>query len=285
MRPGAPLSDLPPVRLFGQVDVPTWTWLNLEGREECPFLAGYLPSLPPDELQARISGIYFGRAGLQHAAKTYTVVTRALHEHGRPLNPSGKVLDFGCGWGRIVRYFLRDVEPENLWGIDVNRDAIGACRATNRWARFEQNAELPPSGFDDSTFDLVYGFSVFSHLDEESHLAWLAEFKRILKPGGVVVVTTLSRGFVEECERWARGDLGDLPEWQREAAKSFARPAELLAAYDRGDYCFAPQEGFGGEHFGLACISEEYIRRRWVRYLDVRDYSLGPGQIFIVCRK
>jgi SAM-dependent methyltransferase len=284
-RPDSILNDVPPVTLFGRIDRASWSWLHLEGREQCPFLAAYLPSLPHESFHPSIAASS-GRAALEAGFQTYKIIKRELRKHGRPLQPADAVLDFGCGWGRITRYFTRDVQPENLWGIDVSETAIEACRETNRWARFEQNTPLPPARFEDETFDLIYAYAVFSHLSEASHLAWLEEFERILKPGGVFVATTLPRHFAENCSKLAHRDPESLPEWQRHVADCFAAPDEFLAAYDRGDYSFAEIDG--AEHdLGFASISEQYVRRRWAERFEVRAYFPGPRnmQMFIVCRK
>jgi SAM-dependent methyltransferase len=272
------------VTLFGRIDRATWGWLNLEGREQCPFLADYLPSLPRDSFHPSIAATS-ARAALEAGFQTYKIIKRELRKHGRPLRPADAVLDFGCGWGRVIRYFTRDVRPENLWGIDISETAIEACRETNRWARFDQNRPLPPSRFEDETFDLVYAYSVFSHLSEASHLAWLQEFERILKAGGVLVATTLPRHFAENCSKLAQ-DPESLPEWQRHVAECFAVPDEFLAAYDGGEYSFASVEG-AQDDLGFASISERYVRRRWADRFEVRDYFPGPRnmQMFVVCRK
>ena len=280
-----PLSDVSPTLLFGQVNDQAWRWLHLEAREQCPFLRDYLPSLPPEALQAGIATCS-GDVALAQGFEAYELFKRLLGEHGRPLKASDAVLDFGCGWGRIIRYFVRDVEPENLWGIDINDAAIEACRETNRWARFEQINPFPPSRFEDGTFDLIYAFSVFSHLSEECHLAWLEEFERILKPEGVFISTTLPRHFIEKAGEYAREDPESLAEWKKHAAESFSPPDEFLAVYDRGEYCFAPISG-AGEHFGFACISRRYMRERWTRHFVLRDRFHWPrlGQTIMVCSK
>jgi cyclopropane fatty-acyl-phospholipid synthase-like methyltransferase len=97
------------------------------------------------------------------------------------------VLDFGCGWGRVTRYFDRVLD---LWGVDVQEKAIAACRETIPFARFKQVEPLGPAPFADDAFDLVYAFSVFTHLSEQSHRIWLDELRRVLKPDGLLIVTT-----------------------------------------------------------------------------------------------
>ena len=213
-RPDSILNDVPPVTLFGRIDRASWGWLHLEGRERCPFLAGYLPSLPRESFHPSIA-TSSGRAALEAGFQTYKIIKRELRKHGRPLQPADAVLDFGCGWGRITRYFTRDVQPENLWGIDISETAIEACRETNRWARFEQNSPLPPAPFEDETFDLIYAYAVFSHLSEASHLAWLQEFERVLKPGGRLAIGHRSRRCCRRVATSRRSNLAFTPGRQK----------------------------------------------------------------------
>ena len=61
--------------------------------------------------------------------------------------------------------------------------------------------------YPDDSFDVVYACSVFSHLPETLHLLWLAEIRRVLRPGGVLVATTLSESAVRfAAEARARGE-------------------------------------------------------------------------------
>ena len=184
------------------------------------------------------------------------------------------MLDFGCGWGRIIRFF----DIENLWGIDIQEEAIKACQDTIPTARFAQVEPLGPAPFDDGTFDVAYAFSVFSHLSEEAHLRWLAELQRVLKPGGLLVVTTLQRSFIRQAHLFRLRDPHTLAEWERGAARGFDPPQTFLAAYDRGEYCFAPHT----EHFGNTLIPREYVESRWP--FELLDWFPSMGQQFVVCR-
>jgi 2-polyprenyl-3-methyl-5-hydroxy-6-metoxy-1,4-benzoquinol methylase len=58
---------------------------------------------------------------------------------------------------------------------------------------FRHAACIHPSDYREGTFDMIYAYSVFSHLSEQCHLAWASEFARILKPGGTVCLTTQAR--------------------------------------------------------------------------------------------
>src|SRR6266850_951076 len=87
--------------------------------------------------------------------------------HVGQLKECRRLLDFGCGWGRIIRFFLKDVEPSALYGVDPVEDMVSLCRTDNRWCAFEVSPRRPPSRFPDGHFDLIYAYSVFSHLSEE----------------------------------------------------------------------------------------------------------------------
>jgi SAM-dependent methyltransferase len=128
------------------------------------------------------------------------------------------VLDFGCGCGRVTRYW--ESFPGAVAGSDVNARAIDWCRENLGFAAFERNALAPPLAFDASSFDLVYALSVFTHLTAELQLAWRDEMLRVLRPGGVLLLTTHGRSYVPRLDegeraRFERGELvvrwGDVP--------------------------------------------------------------------------
>ena len=283
-----PVDEVSPTVLFGGVDAETWRWLNLEGCEICPFLARYLPALPAEAEQVRVTP-RSGQEGLELGFQIYTLF-RQLYadEHGQ-LARDSRVLDFGCGWGRVIRFFLRDVAPGNLVGVDIDERAVSAARATNRWCRFVRSEVLPPSCFDDESFDLVYAYSVFSHLSEEAHLRWLEEFKRVLAPGGVVLLTTLGRSFIERSSTWAGDQRADFTaDWQRIAGESIPDTEAAISAYDRGEYCYGAIDDEQNPHFGFACIPETYARRRWGAQFEVRRWWPNPAprlQTMVVLRK
>jgi len=77
---------------------------------------------------------------------------------------------------------------------------------------FEVNGIEPPLAFRDDSFDLVYALSVFTHLTADLQLAWRDELRRVLKPGGRLLVTTHGDSYVprlDAAER-ARFEAGEL---------------------------------------------------------------------------
>ncbi len=100
------------------------------------------------------------------------------------------ILDFGCGCGRVTRFLPRGLD---VTGLDIDGEAIGWCRQNlSSIAKFDVNNPEPPLDDSDETFDLIFCVSVFTHLPLEMERAWLRELKRVLKPGGWLLISTLS---------------------------------------------------------------------------------------------
>ena len=109
-----------------------------------------------------------------------------------------RVLDFGCGVARVLRYFTEEAKTAEFWGCDIDGPSI-------RWDvenlsppfRFFQLSETPTIPMEDSSFDLVYAISVFAHIHIDWH-HWMTEVRRILKPGGYFFVTFMAQTPFEE---------------------------------------------------------------------------------------
>jgi SAM-dependent methyltransferase len=111
-----------------------------------------------------------------------------------------RVLDFGCGCGRTIRWFLHGGSTAEFHGVDVDPQAIDWCNTNLPGAHFLANAPTPPLPYLSEYFDVIYCFSVFTHLNEPMQNIWLAELKRVLKPGGVLLLTVYGRAAVEELD-------------------------------------------------------------------------------------
>lgn len=219
-----------------------------------------VPPLPPTPIQERFCG-RAGRSAMEQALEFYKVIRSAAEKADRPLSSMKAVLDFGCGWGRITRCFLRDLEPETLQGTDCDPEMVDYCSSVMPGHRFSCNPPLPPSSFADGQFDLIYAYSVFSHLSEAAHRAWLGEFHRIMKPGALLIVTTRPRYFVAY---WPR--LPYLPEFDVK---------KCLTDYDAGKFVHIPAQGgtaTPASFYGETGIPESYVRREWSKWFDVQQF-------------
>jgi SAM-dependent methyltransferase len=275
--------DVPTDRRFAGVDDDFWYWLIRESYFNPGALDGLLPGFPDAAVQVRFTG-NAGELMLWQAFGAYRLLRGLAVEHGRAVPVCEAVLDFGCGWGRIIRFFQKDLDARRLWGIDASPEMIEICRRHDRWSRFEEVAPSGPTAFADGTFDFVYSFSVFSHFSEAMHDRWLDEIRRILRPGGLFIATTRRRDFIEQSvlDRLRR-PLSRHPE---AIAGMFADTRRWLAAYDAGQYCYEPLPGM--VDWGETCIPRAYALRRWSRHFTVRDFIDDPRrctQNVIVARR
>jgi ubiquinone/menaquinone biosynthesis C-methylase UbiE len=99
-----------------------------------------------------------------------------------------RVLDFGCGAGRVLRQFKREARSGEFWGCDLYEPTISWLQENlTPPFRFYVSEGLPLP-HPDEYFDLVYAISVFTHITDD-WAAWMLELHRILKPGGFLLAT------------------------------------------------------------------------------------------------
>jgi ubiquinone/menaquinone biosynthesis C-methylase UbiE len=141
--------------------------------------------IPPKELYSDLcnSQSEFLESGKKHAQTMASAVTK--FQPGTLAN----VLDFGCGSGRMTRWFKTFLDCENVYGTDI--DSLRASWCANHlgdYGRFWTSTTHPHLPIMDSTFDLVVCGSIFTHIDDLSE-AWLLEMARTMKRNGLLYVT------------------------------------------------------------------------------------------------
>lgn len=113
--------------------------------------------------------------------------------HLTTIGPLQRVLDFGCGAGRLSQALAR--HASEVIGLDVSAPMLDTARRIDRSngrCRFEINQHDDLSDFDDDAFDLVYSSLVLQHLPPAAAERFLAEFARVTKPGGAIIIQVAS---------------------------------------------------------------------------------------------
>jgi len=145
--------------------------------------------LPPALLRYRVSENLARDEFLRIGYGCAQLMADYSRSAGVELSQCRRVLDFGCGCGRTLRWLVRDFTAVEFHGVDVDADAIDWCTKHLPRARFARNRPDPPLPYPDRHFDAIYCLSVFTHLDEGAQDRWLEELSRILVPGGLLLIS------------------------------------------------------------------------------------------------
>jgi len=144
---------------------------------------------PPALLRFRVGGTTDLADYAAVGEKTVSHLTGALEGIGRSFDQFDGILDFGCGCGRTLIWLADRFPDKHFFGMDVDGPSIRWAQRSLPFASFHLNGALPPTPFANESFDLIYGISVFTHLDEGPQREWLKELYRILKPGGLLMLS------------------------------------------------------------------------------------------------
>jgi SAM-dependent methyltransferase len=258
-----------------------WCWLNTVGWQSEAAIRDWLPPQADAATQHRTTG-RVGAGTLLQACDAYLLFRELCERHAGAID-SVRICDFGAGWGRIARMFLRDVPKSGLTMFEPSSSLAGLAAAALPYPVVQTPFE-PPTPAPAALFDFIYSFSVFSHLGERSHLAWIEEFSRLLRPGGLLVVTTRDRATIR---------LGHTPHphVRRDREHFLDRTAEYLARYDRGELCHSthrdrdPRQSDWGE----TCIPRGYVERHWSQF-ELLEYLAGqqvnlPQNVIVARRR
>ncbi len=251
-----------------------------------------MPAFPDEALQREIHG-HAGEVSLHEADVFYREIKSYCAYAGRPLAPQRTILDFGCGWGRMLTLFMKDVEPSNLYGADSTSRFLMEARRCNPSVNFLSCGLVPPMILAPDSLDYVISWSVFSHLDEFLSLRWIEELHRLLKPGGLVLLTTQSRRFIAFCAemrlRRVSGIRLEHP-WYEACADSFTDEPLENSRYEAGQFLHAAatQPPHPQSHYGEAVIPRGYVVKKWghlFRLVDFLDNPVRLPQVLIVLQK
>lgn len=138
---------------------------------------------------------------------------------GLPLR-RGAALDFGCGVGRLSQALAGRFQT--VVGVDISPAMIELAGRYNRFpdrCHYRLNARDDLSLFEAGSFDFIYSNITLQHMQPRYSRAYMAEFLRLLAPGGVLVFQIPSRG-----KRWQQNVLQPL------------KPTRLFRFYQRLRY-------------------------------------------------
>ncbi len=193
-----------------------------------------LAAMPPPALRERVHGTA--------DAETFDRYSRWICDDildaaaGRvDLTPTARVLDFGCGSGRVMRHFLPQC-PAEVVGVDIDGESIAWCQAGLPEATFHRTREWPPFPFGPAQFDLIFSISVFTHLPEDMQLAWLQELSRVAKPGALLLLSIHPPALMPASDAEGAQQMARTGFYYRRGSTTDGLPDFYRTAYHSGDY-------------------------------------------------
>lgn len=232
------------------------------------------PELPPFEFMRTVGSA--GKTPEETLENYLQVGLDSRSDVERCLGPDWKwegkrLLDFGCGAGRMLRQILDWAEIGEVHGCDLDPPMV-------EWAQehlcppvagVELNGFDPPLPYPDDHFDVVTAFSVFTHLGV-NWADWLLEVRRVLKPDGILIASILDQACAER--------LSDVPYHEDEVGMSVWAYANPWIPYVN------------------VLHSHWWIREHWGRAFEILSIESGsydddplraveiPGQGLVVAR-
>jgi len=176
-----------------------------------------------------------------------------------------RILDFGCGCGRLTRHLMTDYGAK-VYGSDYNPNLLRWCRDHLVRGTFSLNDLAPPLPFEPEMFDLVIARSVFTHLTEDVQIEWVGEMARVIKPGGLFYFSMHGPQLA-----------GGLDPNQRRLFDE----GELVVTYTESE----------GANLCSSYAGPEFVRRRFLDHFSLIRYEPGrPVQhlrqdVYVLCRK
>jgi SAM-dependent methyltransferase len=235
---------------------------GLDGALERTGLSAAMPD-------AGVHSMAHGAAAAGGSTYYADLVADSLAASGFELEPGQAVLDFGCSSGRVVRV-LAAAHPEVEWhGCDPIPDAIEWAQANLPGIRFERSPEYPPLAYEDGQFDAVFAISIWSHFAEESALGWFREMRRVIRPGGRLVVTTHGEQTIVHTAN--------------EGVRSAEQLEDVRRALARDGFWYAAEFGEVGDHgvanpdWGTAFLSAEWLLAKLTP--EWRTLLFRPGRV------
>jgi len=172
-----------------------------------PDQAGGL-AVPPPYLVTLVASSADLTCFLEHGLDIVAYLDELLRRHGLSFDQGPTTLDFGCGCGRLARHIAPRVIAGGgrFVGLDINPKLVD-WSAKNLPGEYRRNRLLPRAPVEDASVDLLYAVSVFTHVPRASMALWLEDYARMLKPGGVALVSFADEDRIDIAHPARRGEL------------------------------------------------------------------------------
>lgn len=235
-------------------------WLGVPALLEKTSLSN---AQPPESIHAMARGPISAAGGLYEADLLFD----ALVGIGVDFADIRDALDFGCSSGRVLRV-LAAAYPDIHWqGCDPNVPAIAWADENLPSIDVFLSGDGPPLPRADGSLDLAYAISIWSHFAPALGLAWFEEMRRLIRPGGYLVLTT--HGFTS------------VAYYAEQSLRTPQQSDGIVGALYRHGWWYAPEFGTEGDwgvvnpDWGTAFVSPEWMLAQLCPRWRVLEFAPG----------
>jgi SAM-dependent methyltransferase len=208
--------------------------------------------------------------------RDYLTIRRLLTEQRVVIE---RYFELGCSTGRTMRHFLANEPGIEVWGTDLNYRSVAWLHKYLPAIRAFQCSSIPTLPLEDRYFDFICAFSVFTHIETFVE-TWIAELRRVLRPGGIAWLTVHTEYSVQHMtENWPLYKaLSRHPDYK-------GKEETLRCLTDRGRLIFR-HRGDGSYRSNVVSDSE-YLKSVWGRFFEVIEVkrAVTPFQDVFVLKK
>ncbi|RLD05737.1 MAG: hypothetical protein DRI32_03765, partial [Chloroflexi bacterium] len=227
-------------------------------------LKSFFPTMASEEIQSAWTGTHGTALLEQSLAFIKTMLFGYSAITGKKIEDA-QVLDYGCGWGRLIRLLYKFVPLKNIYGVDPWDESINICHRDGVKANLAISDYLPLSLPFARQFDLIFAFSVFTHLSEKTARITLKTLRKHISSEGVLVIT------IRPKEYWHIHEKG-----------AFA--LEMIKEHEEKGFAFLPQDvdpidgeiTFGDTSMTFAYLASQFPEwnLKWVEWNEIDPHQM-----------
>lgn len=187
-------------------------------------------------------------------------------------------VDLGSASGRLIRHMAAYDTFDTLWAFDISwRHVAWMQRYLPTNIKVANTSSIPHLPLEDNSVDCVAAMSVFTHI-ETFESAWLAELRRVLRPGGIAILTVVGEWQIENLNpSWPMSSaLTKHPDWSEDMLDRIREHGKLVLRH-------AANKSYSSN----VLYSRDYIARNWGRVFEVLEQSRpqNAAQDRVIVRK
>ena len=143
----------------------------------------YLVSMPRVTEEEALS--WYFKSGIMSLQS----IEKILLAGEKPFPSINSFLDFGCGYGRVTRFLIQEMDADKIWVGDIYKEAVDFQKKYFNVNGFCSHTEPSKVEFP-RRFEVIYAGSLFSHLPRDRFEEWLVALYNVLEEDGILIFST-----------------------------------------------------------------------------------------------